>query len=82
MSTPMAALLISVPGTLSRSAILGIRGTGRLSTQKYPTSSSILSAVLLPAPDIPVTITNLILELSQSLYFRLQPYAELFFYLF
>ena len=41
--------------------IIGINGTGRLSTQKYPTSSSILRAVLFPAPDIPVTITKRIL---------------------
>ena len=81
MSTPSAALLISVPGTLNSSAIFGINGTGRLSTQKYPISSSILSAVLFPAPDIPVTITHLILEFSQSLYFRLKPYSKLFIYL-
>ena len=41
--------------------VIGINGTGKLSTQKYPISSSILSAVLFPAPDIPVTITSLIL---------------------
>ena len=41
--------------------VIGINGTGKLSTQKYPISSNILSAVLFPAPDIPVTITSLIL---------------------
>ena len=39
MSTPSATLFISAPGTAINSANFGMRGTGRLSTQKYPISS-------------------------------------------
>ena len=66
---------------------MGINGTGRLSTQKYPMSSSIFKAVDFPAPDIPVTITNLIgiplhfvLEFSQAFYLRFQIHTRIFLY--
>ena len=58
ISIPSAIFFTSSSGSLNISTKRGRSGIGRLSTQKYPISSNILSAVDFPAPDIPVTITK------------------------
>ena len=87
-SIPSATLFSSESGVVSISPNFVTSAMGRLSTQKYPISSNIFNAVDFPAPDIPVTITNLIctspnlnlLKLPDPSYFRFQPYAELRFH--
>ena len=83
-SIPRATLCIFAVLSNVSFANLSNRATGRLSTQKYPISSNVFNALLFPAPDIPVTITNLIcsssLETSNSFHFRLHINTELFFY--
>ena len=71
-STPNATFFIEVSEFSIICTNPGNIAIGRLSTQKYPISSSILSAVDFPAPDIPVTITKRISKLSYSSYFRFQ----------
>ena len=66
ISSPMATFVISLLPDAVSSANLSTKGTGRLSTQKYPASSRIFSAVAFPAPDMPVTITSLITVPPQS----------------
>src|SRR5947207_14421012 len=50
--------LISWPGTMASSTIFGINDGGRLSTTKYPRSSSAFATSERPAPDRPVTIVK------------------------
>ena len=57
------AILSILPSLWTQaSANLGINFGGKLSTQKYPKSSKLLVASVFPAPESPVTITNLILS--------------------
>src|SRR5438132_609175 len=57
-STTSAMCLISCPGTTASSTIFGISEGGRLSTTKYPRSSSALATSERPAPESPVTIVK------------------------
>src|SRR5215211_6720191 len=47
-----------IPAAAKASSVLGTTGVGKLSTQKYPRSSSAATAVDLPAPLSPVTTTT------------------------
>src|SRR3989338_4067106 len=63
-SMPKATLDMDFPDLTIRSAKRGRKGAGRLSTQKKPKSSRHLMAWLLPAPEMPVTITQRKLSLG------------------
>ena len=56
--TTNATLRMVEPGDPASSAILGMRGGGRLSTTNQPVSSSALAAWVRPAPDIPAMTTT------------------------
>src|SRR5687768_18275158 len=54
----MATLSSPESARPASSAIIGMSVVGRLSTQKYPRSSSARTAWVLPAPERPVRMTN------------------------